>query len=209
MQDCKTLNAKVQVVAWLSTFTRLVSAFQCFEVVNVCRCLYVTWDSFISERAQTDGEVNLRSLHARSWERCDLNAWLQIDVNIRPRGLKMFQRQRKMSSYATLTRQCRLTQCSKKKNNNTWPLPTWKCSHIIPRYPSRRFDKWTTHDAVSLQKCLLESQNTALWQYRSIKCLWMRLNVKSQPSWMYQSSQKKSVFRLWCTERCLQVRNLY
>lgn len=118
MQDCKTLNAKVQVVAWLSTFTRLVSAFQCFEVVNVCRCLYVTWDSFISERAQTDGEVNLRSLHARSWERCDLNAWLQIDVNMRPRGLKMFQRQRKMSSYATLTRQCRLTQCSKKKNQH-------------------------------------------------------------------------------------------
>lgn len=27
MQDCKTLNAKVQVVAWLSTSTQLVSAF--------------------------------------------------------------------------------------------------------------------------------------------------------------------------------------
>ena len=42
MQDCKTLNAKVQVVAWLSTSTQLVIS----GVVNVCRCFYVTRDSF-------------------------------------------------------------------------------------------------------------------------------------------------------------------
>lgn len=64
MQDCKTLNAKVQVVAWLSTSTQLVSAFlELWMFVDVFMSLETPFFSWCVFRQKT--KRNLKAVRGK------------------------------------------------------------------------------------------------------------------------------------------------
>lgn len=144
MQDCKTLNAKVQVVAWLSTSTQLVSAF--LELwMFVDDIMSLETPSFLV-CVQTESEVNLSSgafAYKVHWEDA---IWREAQI-----GAKMRPQVENVSAWAKELCLCHVqyfvlyeTYCcfhailNGRKSKKTPLLPPWGCSRIIPKIACQR-----------------------------------------------------------------------